>query len=74
MTQPKPTPQDQPKAANNTNIRGETLPLEDLLDFATIDPADIESASEWWDNNASPDWVGALDVEPTEENVIDDSR
>jgi hypothetical protein len=50
------------------------MPLDELLDIAEINAEDIESAAEWWDEYASPDWVGALDVEPTEENVIDDSR
>lgn len=73
MTQPKPNPPQQPKPANNANIQGEPLPLEDLLDFATIDPADIESAAQWFDDNATEDWVGALDVEPTKDNVIRDN-
>ena len=45
-------------------IRGEPLDLDTLLDFAQIDVADIESAAEWWDNNASAEWIGALDSEP----------
>lgn len=61
----------QPKNPNQTpqdSIRGEPLELEDLLDFATIDPADIESAKQWWDENASDDnWIGALDREPIDE-------
>ncbi len=48
------------------NIQGAPLDLDTLLDFAQIDPADIESAAEWWDNNASAEWVGALDSEPLE--------
>lgn len=67
-------PQTQPeKPANNANIRGIPLPLEELLDFATIDAADVESAAQWWDDNASAGWQGALDVEPTEGNVISDN-
>ena len=46
------------------NFRGAPLDLDTLLDFAQIDPADIESAAEWWDNQASAEWVGALDSEP----------
>jgi hypothetical protein len=42
------------------------LDLDELLNLATIDLADIESAAEWWDNNASSDWVGALDSEPND--------
>ena len=48
------------------NFRGAPLDLDTLLDFAQIDPADIESAAEWWDNHASAEWVGALDSEPVE--------
>lgn len=62
------------KSVNNANIRGEPLPLEELLDYAIIDPADVESAANWWDEHASPDWIGALDVQPTKRNVIKDSR
>ena len=51
------------------NIRGEPLPLDDLLDFATIDAADIENAAEWWDEHASPDWIGALDAEPVDDDA-----
>lgn len=46
------------------NIRGEPLELDVLLDFAEIDTADIESASEWFDTYASDLFVGALDAEP----------
>jgi hypothetical protein len=49
---------------NNQAIRGEPLDLDILLDFATIDPADIESASLWWDIFATDGWQGALDIEP----------
>ena len=55
--EPKPPP---------PNFRGAPLDLDTLLDFAQIDPADIESAAEWWDNHASAEWVGALDSEPLE--------
>lgn len=48
------------------NIRGEPLELDVLLDFATIDPEDVEAAAEWWDNHASPKWIGALDNRPVE--------
>lgn len=51
-----PNPQD--------NIRGEPLDLDDLLAFAEIDEADIESASEWFDTYATAPFVGALDTEP----------
>ena len=46
------------------NVRGEPLDLETLLDFAEIDIEDIESAAQWWDETASPGWVGVLDSEP----------
>ena len=56
----------EPKQPNNFDlpIHGAPLELDILLDFATIDAEDIESAAEWWDENASPEWVGALDSEP----------
>ena len=50
------------------SIQGEPLDLDELLDFAEIDLEDIESASLWWDEHASPEWVGALDSEPIEGN------
>ncbi|MEO0599631.1 MAG: hypothetical protein AAF126_26200 [Chloroflexota bacterium] len=50
---------------NNENIRGEPLALDVLLSLAEIIPQDIESASQWWDDNASRvEWEGALDTEP----------
>ena len=52
------------EGAANLRIQGEPLPLDELLDFATIDPSDLESAADWWDEYASPEWVGALDSEP----------
>ena len=58
-TQPTETPKP-----TQPSIQGEPLPLDELLDFATIDPADIESAADWWDENASEQWIGALDNEP----------
>jgi hypothetical protein len=48
-------------------IRGEPLDEDTLQDFATIDPEDVESAAEWFDTHASPEWVGALDQEPADE-------
>lgn len=59
MTQPL-----EPKPTQKPSIQGEPLPLDELLDFATIDSADIESAAEWWDENASTGWQGALDNKP----------
>ena len=55
------------------DIRGEPLDLETLLDFSEIEFADVEHAAEWWDEFASPAWVGALDSEPLEEMMIDES-
>ena len=40
---------------------GEPMDLDELIDFADIDPVDIASAQEFWDENASPDFVGILD-------------
>lgn len=44
-------------------------PLDDeiLMAMAEIDEDDLEAAAEWWDRYASPDWVGALDAEPSDE-------
>lgn len=66
MTQPKPANQNpQPqKAESKPNIQGEPLPLDELLDIAKVDSTDAESASTWWDENASEDWIGALDSKP----------
>jgi len=52
---------------NNQAIRGEPLDLDTLLDFAIVDPADVESAAQWWDEHASPEWVGVLDSEPVDD-------
>ncbi len=49
------------------SIQGEPLDLDTLLDFAQIDPPDVESAAQWWDENASPEWIGILDKEPVNE-------
>lgn len=65
MTNPNPQ-------RNNRNIRGEPLDLDTMLDFATIDPTDIESAAEWWDANV-PEWRGALDSEPIDDNTNPDA-
>lgn len=69
MTIPQEKPESQQPA--KTNIQGEPLPLAELLDFATVDPADIESAIAWFDEHASEGFVGALDNEPTEGKVND---
>lgn len=50
--------------SSKLNIQGEPLPIEDLLLFANVDATDAESAIAWWDDNASAEWVGALDSEP----------
>ena len=52
--------------SNNQNIQGEPLDLDELLEFAIVDLDDIESAAQWWDDTATPAWIGALDSEPTE--------
>jgi hypothetical protein len=49
---------------DNQSRFGEPLDLEDLLDFAEIDEADIDSAIEWFDEHASEDWQGALGTPP----------
>lgn len=49
---------------HNANIRGAPLDLETLKDLATVDTEDLQTASLWFDENASIEWVGALDSEP----------
>lgn len=61
-----------PQPDKKPRIQGEPMPLDELLDIAEIDAGDVESAAEWWDEYATDDWIGALDVEPTKGNVIDD--
>jgi hypothetical protein len=63
MTQPL-----EPKQSSKPSIQGEPLPLEDLLAFANVDASDAESAANWWDDNASSEWVDALDSEPVKGN------
>lgn len=43
---------------------GKPLDTKLLLGFATITNADKASALQWWNDNASPEWVGALDNKP----------
>lgn len=43
---------------------GETVDLEVLLEIAEIDEDDMADAIDWWDENASEEWVGALDNKP----------
>ena len=40
---------------------GEPMPLDDLLDLAQVDQTDIDSAVDWWDENASELFFGALE-------------
>lgn len=37
------------------------IPFEDLLSMAEVDEMDIERAVQWWDDNASDAWKGALE-------------
>lgn len=53
---------------DNQSRFGEPLDLEDLLDFAEIDEADIDSAIDWFDEHASEEWAGALEAPPFEED------
>ena len=57
MTLPQPE-------AEKPRIQGEPLSPDELMDIANIDDADVESAAEWWDEYANPEWVDALDSEP----------
>lgn len=54
----------QPQESQTTQVEGEPLDLEILLSFATISQTDIASAIQWFDENASDEWIGALDNEP----------
>lgn len=40
---------------------GEPLDPEILEEFAEIDEGDMDSAEQWFDENASEEWVGVLD-------------
>lgn len=42
---------------------GKPIDLEVLLEIAEIDEDDIDDALQWWDSNASPDWIGVLNNE-----------
>lgn len=44
---------------------GQPLDPEFLENFATVDAIDMESAIDWFDEHASPEWVGALENKPT---------
>lgn len=44
---------------------GEPVDLDVLLEIAEIDEDDMADAIDWWDENASDEWVGALDNKPT---------
>jgi hypothetical protein len=41
-------------------------PLKDVLlqGLASVGARDLASASQWWDEIASPEWQGALDSKP----------
>jgi hypothetical protein len=43
---------------------GQPLDPEYLENFAEVDAIDMESAIEWFDENASPEWAGALENKP----------
>lgn len=45
-------------------IRGEPLSLDEMLDFTALNLTDVERAAEWWDEHATPAWVGILDRKP----------
>jgi hypothetical protein len=68
MTMPTETPKSEPQQPSKPSIQGDPLPLADLLLFANVDAGDAESAIAWWDENASPEWVDALDNEPIKGN------
>lgn len=41
---------------------GEPLSEDELQEFAEIDPGDVDSAVDWWDDNASTLFFGALEA------------
>lgn len=41
---------------------GEPLSEDELLEFAEISNADVDSAVDWWDDNASTLFFGALEA------------
>lgn len=47
---------------------GEPLPFDILEEFAEIDEEDMQDALGWWDDNASEDWIGALDAPPVKKS------
>jgi len=61
------TPEVSPERSNTLEdnpVQGDVLDLEDLLNLAVVDAVDVESAAQWWDNHASPNWISALDRTP----------
>jgi hypothetical protein len=45
------------------NDFGEPLDPQLLLNFASVSLSDLDEAEEWFDDNASPEWEGALSDE-----------
>jgi hypothetical protein len=43
---------------------GEPIDPKLLQGFAKVSLSDLDSAIEWFDENASPEWVGALKNKP----------
>ena len=54
------TPSSQPSDPQLPEF-GDAGDLEELMQLAEITDADIDAAVAWWNDNASPAWVGALD-------------
>lgn len=48
---------------------GEPVDIEVLLEIADIDEEDMADAIDWFDENASPEWEGALESEPIANTV-----
>ena len=42
-------------------ITGEPMPLDELLGFADLTEAGVDSAIDWWDENASDLFIGVLE-------------
>lgn len=54
------TPNEQPDKSPPPEM-GERLTLDELLELADVDAADLDEAIVWWDEHASETFKGVLD-------------
>jgi hypothetical protein len=40
---------------------GEPMPRDELLSFGELTQSEVDSAIDWWDENATPPFVGILE-------------